>query len=61
MTGSNVGVMMAPRMKETTTAYRRCFARNSGVTTPILDRKKATSGVSNTMPIQKSSVIIRLV
>lgn len=57
--GSNVGVIIAPRIKAITTAYRRFLDKNSEVTTPILDRKNRTTGVSNIMPIQNNSVIIR--
>ena len=40
--------MIAPRMNATITAYFRCFASQSPVTTPILERKNATIGVSKT-------------
>ena len=43
--GSNVGVIIAPRIKAITTAYRRFLDKNSEVTTPILDRKNRTTGV----------------
>ena len=39
-TGSKVGVIAAPSTNAMTIAYLRCLARNSGVTIPILDKKK---------------------
>ncbi len=39
LNGSKVGVISAPMMNATTTAYRRFLARKLEVSTPIFDRK----------------------
>lgn len=59
-TGSKVGVIAAPSTNAMTIAYLLCLARNSGVTIPILDRKKRITGVWNTIPIQNNSDNIKL-
>ena len=44
------GVTIAEKMKTRTIAYRRYFFRNFGLTSPILDRKKVSTGSSKTIP-----------
>ena len=49
------GVITAATTSTTTMACRRYFLMNSGVTTPIRDRKKTTIGSSKVTPAERAT------
>ena len=51
------GVIIAATINMMTRACRRYFFRCLGVTSPILAKKKAKTGISNTAPIAIDSVV----
>ena len=58
--GSMVGVMKAPMMNATTIQWRRHLAKPLAETIPSFASRNITKGVSNTTPIQNSSLTTML-